>query len=694
MADNKNKKPKAIYSPGELEKVRENLGPMDRDEAIRMAEILGGEVGIEKTPEQVKNETLRHKGVSGVSLSEGGSGDSSKKRTIRSVEVKGDGLPVHIMAPGIPKVSYSDRVGMDALMAHSLYRIKTPSQLFFSRLNFWGEPSEKLNPVFIMEILPEYCSHIEKLVISAKRLLPRSINGEEPPLKQVSPISFEVLNLIKSWDLKTLSNELNMLQKNPRLVTVLQMKPIMRLIYTIPMKLYYINDATISTAFQTAYKVLSTNKSLEVKFNPGLVAKDGILEWSTVRDRVLRGLYPLLLRLCSPILLTYQELMTQNFSRVKAFLVLGKGDFVKPPAEKDAALSSLSEDEKKSVVTEKAENAKKMEIKAGEIPSSDNGEKKEAALPQLPKAVFTGLGNLNKLFPEAGWFSIEKKPDLYSYMETLFSFPDGMDIISPDNPMQLAIILVRIIEELLFGFRAIEFSDTAENHYATDINRIIGEWRLYRDELLEKKYLPYINEYCHQLDLQPDFRYSTYAKRVMSDLGWITKQYFFPKFVSESIAFTRPLKNEGIEPLYKDVSVFRKLLASLAKELGESIKQGVVKPKDRVQGVINPWVPYSFLVSNPVSKRLDAVLGGKNSKTKTNANLIYYTLSIVTVLDWWVNSPDSYAYTNLFQGLYRIKQGDSVQPDFHVDVRTDISALFAKSLKLSDTSDIREDFGK
>ena len=157
MADNKNKKPKAIYSPGELEKVRENLGPMDRDEAIRMAEILGGEVGIEKTPEQVKNETLRHKGVSGVSLSEGGSGDSTKKRTIRSVEVKGDGLPVHIMAPSIPKVSYSDRVGMDALMAHSLYRIKTPSQLFFSRLNFWGEPSEKLNPVFIMEILPEYC---------------------------------------------------------------------------------------------------------------------------------------------------------------------------------------------------------------------------------------------------------------------------------------------------------------------------------------------------------------------------------------------------------------------------------------------------------------------------------------------------------------------------------------------------------
>ena len=63
-------------------------------------------------------------------------------------------------------------------------------------------------------------------------------------------------------------------------------------------------------------------------------------------------------------------------------------------------------------------------------------------------------------------------------------------------------------------------------------------------------------------------------------------------------------------------------------------------------------------------------------------------------MDWWVNSPDSYAYTNLFQGLYRIKQGDSVQPDFHVDVRTDISALFAKSLKLSDTSDIREDFGK
>jgi len=35
----------AIYAPGELTKVREKLGVTDDNEAKRMAQILGGEVG-------------------------------------------------------------------------------------------------------------------------------------------------------------------------------------------------------------------------------------------------------------------------------------------------------------------------------------------------------------------------------------------------------------------------------------------------------------------------------------------------------------------------------------------------------------------------------------------------------------------------------------------------------------------------
>jgi len=41
----------AIYAPGELDRVRGNLGKIDENEAKRVADILGGEVGTERAPE-------------------------------------------------------------------------------------------------------------------------------------------------------------------------------------------------------------------------------------------------------------------------------------------------------------------------------------------------------------------------------------------------------------------------------------------------------------------------------------------------------------------------------------------------------------------------------------------------------------------------------------------------------------------
>jgi hypothetical protein len=43
------KKPSAVYEPGELEKVRGRLGPVDESEARRIAQKLGGEIGTQKS---------------------------------------------------------------------------------------------------------------------------------------------------------------------------------------------------------------------------------------------------------------------------------------------------------------------------------------------------------------------------------------------------------------------------------------------------------------------------------------------------------------------------------------------------------------------------------------------------------------------------------------------------------------------
>jgi len=52
-------KDKRIYEPGELDKTRTNLGELSREEAKKMREKLGGEIGYEKTDPTVDQKYKR-----------------------------------------------------------------------------------------------------------------------------------------------------------------------------------------------------------------------------------------------------------------------------------------------------------------------------------------------------------------------------------------------------------------------------------------------------------------------------------------------------------------------------------------------------------------------------------------------------------------------------------------------------------
>lgn len=56
--DTVSKKPQAKYEPGELQKTRENIGDIEREEAELMMKRLGGEIGVEK-PEIIDDEVLK-----------------------------------------------------------------------------------------------------------------------------------------------------------------------------------------------------------------------------------------------------------------------------------------------------------------------------------------------------------------------------------------------------------------------------------------------------------------------------------------------------------------------------------------------------------------------------------------------------------------------------------------------------------
>ena len=101
------KKSRTVYAPGELSKVRENLGKMDAQEAKRMARLLGGEVGYERTKEQenarqAPSRRVRHETAEMAAGNRGASSKSPPKRRIETAEFDGQGAAggaVEISAP-------------------------------------------------------------------------------------------------------------------------------------------------------------------------------------------------------------------------------------------------------------------------------------------------------------------------------------------------------------------------------------------------------------------------------------------------------------------------------------------------------------------------------------------------------------------------------------------------------------------
>ena len=76
------------------------------------------------------------------------------------------------------------------------------------------------------------------------------------------------------------------------------------------------------------------------------------------------------------------------------------------------------------------------------------------------------------------------------------------------------------------------------------------------------------------------------------------------------------------------------------------------------------------------------LLGAKRSDdvtAATNANLLKYTLCIVSVLDWWVNNPTSPAYITDTSEIYRIDKDGG--PGFSAPERSDQNKLFADAVK-------------
>jgi hypothetical protein len=558
----------------------------------------------------------------------------------------------------LPVISDKELLAMNQLMAESAYQIKLP----FSFLR--PDRTDKINPDFVLYTLNDHLGHIQRCFAATVKMLPSADHeGFFRSLSAKDPVAASLMKIVCDIDIKSLSSQLGVLQNNARNMTVDQLVPFIRILYRSILRAYYLGSPGISRLYKAVFFHVSEGRSPADAANLKVLTTGAIDEWYYIFNHLFPGLYPLLLRMCSPRVLSLSELFYAHGSMVLSWLSLVPSDIL--------------------ILRERDTQPKPVPVPVVLPPEPV---RTEEVGPVLSDDVKKGLALLERLFPEAGWDRLDEMPDMCPYFQPILHFSDAFIQLSPDNPLHVTMILFWILEELFQGLRLIKFNSlesTSATDDVEDIDAILEEWILYQESIFDKTFSDDLKAYTHQIYTQPDYYKTPYGRKLLSNLYTLTKHMFLPWFDIRMYGSAKATKDDRLPPFFIRVSRLRHLLVRYYREIREAPAGSDADPSGVLSGIRNPWEIYKFDIANPVSRRLDAICGGKHSRTRTNALLIEYTSSVLSVLDWWINSKDSYGYKVAPEYLYRVIEPGSAIPAFGVTARTDIETLFIQHLRSS-----------
>ena len=681
------KKPNAIYEPGELGRVREKLGEIDASEARRVARILGGEVGLEKSSVEQPQGRGRH-GSDPVLPGR------SKKRPGRAIDVADDdggeqGSAGYRQTRDDPAddpsvnltTAYLERIKMDRFAASVDFEIKNSIQVFSSVFSFVNGWKDSVNPRFTTRRMNAYYNKIGQLVSSTRILLPRNDGRRNDRLRKASAYIYDILDTIRQWNIERIGGDLARLQSRPRTVRVSEYGELLQAIYK-PMFILDKLDADlhIKVAYKLLYKLLYIERPVDPKDKVQNLIRSALSAYADVRREVHYGMYPLLMKFISDRWFPYEQLFSARRRRLMSFLGVSETDQIKP-IELDieqierGSFEALQEEIRK-------EEPGYVEEEDPDDPEVIARKAQEAAAIAEQKALERSLKVLESLFPKAGWERLEEYPDLFPYFVSIYGLRRGYEQIAPNDPLQQVAVLMHIIEDLCSALRYVSFgavSGPDGNSVALQelMGKILNNWRRYIDESFTKEYLPRLSEYCRILEHGSESRSSPYARRAVNDLRWAKRLYFLPYYKFESLG-PPPFQKREITAIYSEIRTFRKYLTLIASNVEKWNQTGGPSLKTACEGIENPLAAYNFDITNPVSKRMDLLLP---MNKRNNVHLIFFTLAAVTVLDCLVNSESSWAYDKNVSGhLFRSIDGNGAVPMFGVDEKIDADQIFKNAL--------------
>lgn len=671
-----------MYEPGTLDNTRKNIGAIDPAEAARMTKVLGGQIFTEKSApfdttaldkKRAGGYIHRPTGTKNSSRKGAGAGTGASDSDAKASEPKFRGAAVNsskssgsMASTGpLPAIASKENLLMDKLMMSPDFKIKQNLGLFNFIKSFKKDGKELVLPEFVDYTLNMHLEHFQAFVVTIQSLCQISPDTYKGKISTDGELKFRFLRLVSNWNIKDSKLLLGELQDHPDSVTVAQLIPLVKCVYKDLLKIYYIGETRIPALIKDVYNDLvrypKADQQRLIKFSKGAMT-----EWFYLYSQVIKGMYPLLMRMCSPVYEDFPAFFTSQSSNILTFLGLTKFDLLIYNKKEEQAIKQKQEEQAKE------EKKEKEAEEAAKNPEAVRGAKTEI--------VDAGLKLLNQLFPGAGFNKLDSMPDLYPYFQPLYEFEDGFNVLAPANPMQVVVVLLRILEDLFQGCRNIEFT-SADDRSLSDsgdtLTSVLNEFSLYRENLFERHYASALLDFCNQQYSQGDFEKSLFGKKILTGVLWQTKFSFLPYYEFEQLVLEKPVNDNTMKPLCYRTSFLRQMFTNFSKSVDIA-----AKTRGEVLGVSNPWEKYLFDLPNVVSKRMDVLLGAKRPQGEsaaTNANLIKYVLCIVSVLDWWINNPQSPAYQSGSNVLYR-KEEDGT-PVFGVELRKDQNKLFAEAVK-------------
>nr|MCR4822003.1 hypothetical protein [Treponema sp.] len=416
MAD----KPEAKWEPGTLDQTRRNIGPIDEAEAKKMMQKLGGEVFAEKSApidySALPKAREYSKRVVGRSASSVAAQSAKSASNIPAGGKAGYATKEKPIRYGsLPELTSKERGLMDRLMMSEDYKIKPNYGIFNFVRRFKKNGQEVVRKGFVEYNLQKHVDHFQEFITTVKSIIQISPDTYKSKILVPTEDKFRFLKTVGSWTMKDLKRYLFDLQDAEE-VTVAMMIPFVKEMYRHLIKIYYLGETRISNFFKEIYNDLAKYPKFDLK-KAQVLSKTGITEWFYLYSQVIKGLYPLLMRMSSTKFDYFQDFFLVQTANILSFLELTKFDLLLP--------GKKGEKNKTEITDEKATEEEKK-------PESEESKKKKAESDKKAELVEAGLKLLDNLFPEAGFNHLENMPDMFPYFQPLYQFRDGYNLLAPE----------------------------------------------------------------------------------------------------------------------------------------------------------------------------------------------------------------------------------------------------------------------